>query len=120
MRLETKILPLCVEFTWGKGKCNNLLFCQTYHIDELNESQSEGNLHLLCHILHRSDELIVASKEVTHQPLLFLRAQTYNTIKKTKHQNIVQCSGGHQIIYICKCTPFSIATPGSWVVQLKR
>ena len=66
-----------------------LLFLQTYHIDELNESQSEGNLHLLCHILHRSDELIVASKEVTHQPLLFLRAQTYNTIKKTKHQNIV-------------------------------
>ena len=72
----------------GERKCNNLLFCQTYHIDELNESQSEGNLHLLCHVLHRPDELIVASKEVTHQPLLFLRAQTYNAAKKTRHQNM--------------------------------
>ena len=42
------------------------------HIDELNESQSEGNFYLLRHILHRSNEFIVASKEVTHQPLLFL------------------------------------------------
>ena len=48
----------------------------TYHIDELNESQSEGNFYLLRHVLHRSDEFIVASKEVTHQPLLFLWAQT--------------------------------------------
>ena len=49
-------------------------FHNTYHIDELNESQSEGNLHLLCHVLHRSNELIVSSKKVTDQPLLLLRA----------------------------------------------
>lgn len=37
----------------------------TYHINELNESQSEGNLHLLCHVLHRPDKFVVASKEIT-------------------------------------------------------
>ena len=28
---------------------------QAYHIDELNESQSEGHLNLLRHVLHGSE-----------------------------------------------------------------
>ena len=45
----------------------------TYNINELNESQSEGDLDLLCHVLHRPDELVVAPKQVPHQPFLVPR-----------------------------------------------
>ena len=42
----------------------------TYNVDQLDESQSECDLDLLCHVLDRSDELVVASEEIPHQPLL--------------------------------------------------
>ena len=45
----------------------------TYNINELNESQSEGDLDLLCHVLHRPDELVVAPEQVPHQPFLVPR-----------------------------------------------
>ena len=51
--------------------------CATYNINELNESQSEGDLDLLSHVLHRSDELVVAPEEVPHQPLLVPRANSW-------------------------------------------
>ena len=44
-----------------------------YHVDELNESQSESDLDLLRHVLHGADELVVATEEVPHQPLLVPR-----------------------------------------------
>ena len=47
--------------------------CVAYHVDELNESQSESDLDLLRHVLHRADELVVAAEEVPHQPLLVPR-----------------------------------------------
>ncbi len=45
----------------------------TYHADELNESQAEGDLHLLGHVLDGADELVVPSEQVPHQPLLVPR-----------------------------------------------
>lgn len=45
----------------------------TYNINQLNESQSEGDLNLLSHVLHWPDELVVAPEEVSHQPLLVPR-----------------------------------------------
>ena len=45
----------------------------TDHIDELNESQPEGDLDLLGHVLNGPDELVVAPEQVSHQPLLVPR-----------------------------------------------
>ena len=50
-----------------------------YHIDELDESQAKGHLDLLGHVLHGSDQLVVASEQVSHQPLLVPRAHPCNT-----------------------------------------
>lgn len=50
---------------------------ETYHINELDESQTKCHLNLLGHILDWSDEFVVASKEVTDKPLLLLGAQTW-------------------------------------------
>ena len=47
----------------------------TYHADELYESESEGDLDLLRHVLHGADELVVAAEQVSHQPLLIPRAR---------------------------------------------
>ena len=47
-----------------------VFFVEAYHADELNESQAEGDLHLLGHVLYGADELVVAPEEVPHQPLL--------------------------------------------------
>ena len=47
----------------------------THHIDQLDESQSKGHLNLLCHVLHGSDQLVVAPEQVSHQPLLVPRAR---------------------------------------------
>ncbi len=57
----------------------------TYHIDELNESQTEGDLHLLSHVLHRPNKLVVPAKQVPHQPLLLLGAQTW---KQNVNKNV--------------------------------
>jgi hypothetical protein len=51
----------------------------TYHIDELYEGKTESNIHFLCHVLHGSDQLVVPSKQISHQPLLVLRTPTCNT-----------------------------------------
>ena len=48
----------------------------TYNVDELNESQSECDLDLLCHVLHRPDELVVPPEEIPHQPLFISGANS--------------------------------------------
>jgi hypothetical protein len=50
----------------------------TYHIDELNEGKTESNIHFLCHVLHRSDQLVVPSEQISHKPFFVLRAPTWN------------------------------------------
>ena len=52
-----------------------------YHIDELDESQAKGHLDLLGHVLHGSDQLVVASEQVSHQPLLVPRAHPWKEDK---------------------------------------
>ena len=42
------------------------------HIDELYESQSERHLHLLGHVLHGANELVVTPKQVPNQTFLLL------------------------------------------------
>ncbi len=73
---HTKML-LCTPF---HGDTEPLVFslsvCLSYHIDELYESQSEGDLHLLRHVLHRPDQLVVAAEQVADEALLLLRTQT--------------------------------------------
>lgn len=54
----------------------------TYNIDELNKSKSEGHVDSVCHVLHRSDEFVVASEQISNQPLLIF-ASTYC---KDKHK----------------------------------
>ena len=59
-----------------------------YHIDELDESQAKGHLDLLGHVLHGSDQLVVASEQVSHQPLLVPRAHPCNTKSQAATKNI--------------------------------
>ena len=59
----------------------------TYNINELNESQSEGDLDLLSHVLHWSDELVVAPEEVPHQPLLVPRANSWTQNSPSEGEN---------------------------------
>ena len=44
----------------------------TYHIDELDESQTKRYIDLLGHVLYWANELVVTSEEVPHQPFLLL------------------------------------------------
>ena len=53
----------------------------THHIDQLDESQSKGYFDLLGHVLHRSDELVVAPEEVPDQALLVPRAHPWKEDK---------------------------------------
>ena len=53
----------------------------TYNINQLNESQSEGDLNLLSHVLHWPDELVVAPEEVPDQALLVPRAHPWKEDK---------------------------------------
>ena len=50
----------------------------SYHIDELDESQTECDLDFLRHVLYGPDQLVVTAKEVADQPLLLLGAVTWN------------------------------------------
>ena len=43
-----------------------------YHIDELNESQSECNLDLLGHVLNWANQFVVASEQISDKALLLL------------------------------------------------
>jgi hypothetical protein len=45
---------------------------ETYDINELHKSQSESHVDFLGHVLYGSNEFVVASEEVSHQPLLIL------------------------------------------------
>ncbi len=49
----------------------------TYHIDELNESQSERDLNFLGHVLHGPNEFVVAAKEIANESLLLLGTRAY-------------------------------------------
>ena len=71
----------------------------THHIDQLDESQSKGYLDLLGHVLHGSDQLIVAPEQVPHQPLLVPRAHTCNTKSSVGDEKIS-------------------SSPPSWALQL--
>ena len=53
----------------------------TYNVDELNESQSKRDLNLLSHVLHWSDQLVVAAEQVSHQPLLVPWPHSWNIVE---------------------------------------
>ena len=67
----------------------------TYNINELNESQSEGDLDLLSHVLHWSDELVVAPEEVPHQPLLVPRANSWT--QNSSSEGIIKRAQSFQV-----------------------
>ena len=58
--------------------CTVVILCplsnNTYHIDELDESQPKGDINFLGHILHRPDKFVVPTEEITNQALFLLRA----------------------------------------------
>lgn len=59
----------------------------THHVDQLHESEAEIHVHLLCHVLHRSNEFVVSSEQVSHQSFLILGTETCETRSiNTQHE----------------------------------
>lgn len=66
----------------------------TYHIDKLNESQSERNLDLLCHVLYRPDEFVVTPEEIPDEALFLLRTQTWKRRVSIVHHLLSKLNNG--------------------------
>ena len=95
-----------INTQWPNEQQNKIYVGATYDINELNESQSEGDLDLLSHVLHGPDELVVAPEEVSNQPLLVPRPNTWNVQGLCSVVNKECRMGSHNVM--CHTLPCKI------------